>query len=321
MHPKLIGTGHYLPELCVTNEDLASRVDTSDEWIRQRVGIVSRRVASQTETGLDMAVKAAQKALEMADISARDLDLILVATSTGDCLMPSMASEVQHAIGAGSCPALDIAAACSGFIYGINILEQYFRAGAVKNALLIGCERMSRVIDWTDRSTCVLFGDGAGAAVFTASKTPGLLASCIHSDGQHRELLYVENAIAEEPFGTRAVTPYLRMEGNKVFKFAVNIMSDVAEEVLKKADLDKSDIQWLVPHQANERIIMATAKKLGLSMDKVIMTLGEHGNTSAASIPLALDVGIRDGRIQKGDVILLEAFGAGFVWGAALLKY
>lgn len=321
MQAKLIGTGSYLPQTVVTNDDLADRVETSDEWIRQRVGIESRRIAQKGETAAEMAVGAAKKALEMSGVLPDEIDLILVGTSTTDYLMPNMACEVQRELGIKGCPAFDIAAACSGFLYGMNVVEQYIKSGAAKNILLIGVERMSRVMDWSDRSTCVLFGDGAGAAVFTASEEPGLFVTSIHADGAHRDLLYIEGGLAETPFGTDCAPMHLKMEGNRVFKYAVNMLKDVAIEVLDKAGLTADDIDWLVPHQANERIIIATAKKLNLPMEKVVLTLAHHGNTSAASIPLALDVAVRDGRIKPGQNILLEAFGAGFVWGGALLQF
>jgi 3-oxoacyl-[acyl-carrier-protein] synthase-3 len=325
MYAKLIGTGHYLPVQTVTNHDLSKHVETSDEWIRQRVGIISRQIASESEDALFMATQSAVRALEMANISADQLDLVIVATSSADDRMPSVASQVLKNLAIGStCPAFDISAACAGFLYGLNILEQYIKAGSVRYVLLIGTERMSRLMDWSDRSTCVLFGDGAGASVFEASEAPGLLATCVHADGIHRDLLFVDGGLSKHPFDreeSNADPMFLKMEGNKVFKHAVNILADVATEVLKKAGVSASEIDWLVPHQANERIIIATAKKLGLPMDKVILTLAEHGNTSAASVPLALDVAIRAGKIKSGDLVLFEAFGAGFVWGASLMKF
>jgi 3-oxoacyl-[acyl-carrier-protein] synthase-3 len=324
MYAKLIGTGCYLPIQTVTNQDLSRYVETSDEWIRQRVGIVSRQIASASETTVMMATQAAISALENAKISPDQLDLVIVATSSGDDRMPSVASEVLKNLGVrSSCPAFDISAACAGFLYGLNVLEQYIKSGSAKHILLIGAERMSRLVDWSDRSTCVLFGDGAGAAVFKASDSPGVLATCIHADGMHRELLFVDGGLCKEPFhrNQENFDPIaLKMEGNKVFKHAVNILADVALEVMQKANIQPSEIDWLVPHQANERIIQATAKKLGMSMDKVILTLSEHGNTSAASVPLALDVAFRSGKIKEGDLILCEAFGSGFVWGASLIR-
>ena len=324
MYAKLMGTGQYLPTKILSNDELAQHVDTSDEWIRQRVGIISRRIASPSETVVLMSTESARIALNQANISPKSIDLIVVATSSAEDRMPSVASQVQRNLGITSgCPAFDISAACAGFLYGLNVVEQYLKSGAAKHVLLIGAERMSRLIDWSDRSTCVLFGDGAGAAVFTMSPTPGILSTCIHSEGQYRELLFVDGGLPKDPFirtEENIDLLSLKMEGNKVFKHAVNILADVATEVLNKAGVRSSDIDWLVPHQANERIISATAKKLNLSMDKVILTLPEHGNTSAASVPLALDSGIRSGKIKPGDLVLCEAFGAGFVWGASLMR-
>jgi len=313
MYAKLVGTGHYLPRAIVTNDDLAARMDTSDEWIRQRVGIVSRRIAEDSETTSSMAIAAAQAALSHSGISPASIEFIIVCTSTGDHLMPSVASQVQRELGIHGCPAFDLSAACSGFLYGMSVVEQYIKAGAAKRVLVIGAERMSRVLDWTDRSTCVLFGDGAGAAIFEASSVPGILATCLHSEGMHKEALFIESHFSEVP-------PVLKMEGSRVFKFAVNALAEVALEVMAKAGVEASDLDWLIPHQANERIITATAKKLELSMDKVILTLPEHGNTSAASIPLALDVAVRSGKVRSGDLILFEAIGSGFVWGASLMR-
>jgi 3-oxoacyl-[acyl-carrier-protein] synthase-3 len=261
----------------------------------------------------------------MANTSAQDVDLIIVATSSAEDRMPSVASQVQRNLGISTgCPAFDISAACSGFLYGLNLVEQYIKTGFAKRVLLIGAERMSRLVDWSDRSTCVLFGDGAGAVLLEASETPGLLATCIHSEGQYRELLFVDGGLPKDLFaesGSESIDPVsLKMEGNKVFKYAINILAEVATEVLHKAGVSASQIDWIVPHQANERIIVGTAKKLGLSMDKVILSLSEHGNTSAASVPLALDDGIRSGKIKPGQLVLFEAFGAGFVWGASLMR-
>ncbi len=324
MYAKLIGTGQYLPSRILSNDELAQHVDTSDAWIKQRVGIASRRISSESETVVFMATEAAKQALEKAKISPDQLDLILLTTSSAEDRMPSAASQVQRNLGIVSgCPAFDLSAACSGFLYGLQVVEQYIKAGTAQHILLVSSERMSRLIDWSDRATCVLFGDGAGAAVFKASDEPGILATCIHSDGQYRECLYVDGGLPKGPFveDEGDVDPIsLKMEGNKVFKHAVNMLADIASEVIQKAGVKPAEIDWLVPHQANERIIVATAKKLNLSMDKVILTLAEHGNTSAASVPLALDAGLRSGKIKSGDLILCEAFGAGFVWGASLIR-
>ncbi|MDF2940447.1 MAG: ketoacyl-ACP synthase [Gammaproteobacteria bacterium] len=321
MAAKIAGTGYYLPKQVLTNEEIAKWVDTSDEWIRQRVGIVSRHIADSNETNVFMASAAAKKALEAAQISAEELGLIIVATSTPDSMMPSTACEVQHKLGIAGCPAFDVNAACSGFVYALNIAHQFFLAGTVKHVLIIGSERMSRVINWQDRSTCVLFGDGAGAVVLSASDQPGILGSYVHADGQHKELLHIPNHLPDQAFAGEKLEAKLTMQGNKVFRYAVTMLEKVVLEVLEKQGMDKSAIDWLIPHQANERIIAATAKNLGLSMDKVVLTLPTHGNTSAASIPLALASAIEQGKIKRGELLLFEAFGAGFVWGAALVKY
>lgn len=318
---KISGTGSYLPETIMTNDDLATRVDTSDEWIRQRVGIISRHIASNKESNAFMATEAAKKALEAAELSAEQIDLIIVATSTSDLIMPSMATQVQGALGIENCIAFDISAACTGFVYALGVANQFFNNGAVKHALVIGAERMSRVVNWNDRSTCVLFGDGAGAVVLSQSNEPGIIATRMHSDGVNKELLYVPNKLGTDAFSLVAPEAHLLMEGNKVFKHAVNMLEEIVDQILEDSGLSKNDVDWLVPHQANERIIAATAKKLDMPMSKVVLTLPHHGNTSAASVPLALDAAVRDGRIKRGELLLLEAFGAGFVWGAALVKY
>lgn len=317
---KISGVGYYLPQRILTNAELSTMVDTTDEWIQERVGIEQRHIASSEETNAYMATKAAEMALENSGIKPEALDLIIVCTSTPDQLMPGVAPEVQFRLGA-NCPAFDLNAACGGFVYGVHTLMQFFEGGTVKNVLLIGSERMSRVIDWTDRSTCVLFGDGAGAVVFTASDEPQILASRIFSDGSHRQLLYTDPQFREDPFHGTCHTGTVKMAGNKVFRWAVEKLEQVVEVILDDAALQKSDIDWLVPHQANARIIAATAKKLNLPMEKVMLTLVKHGNTTAATIPLALAVGIYSGQIKRGEILLLEAFGAGFVWGANIIKF
>jgi 3-oxoacyl-[acyl-carrier-protein] synthase III len=317
----ITGTGYYLPQNAVTNDELSKRVDTSDEWIRQRVGIESRHIALAHETNTMMSSEAAKMALNNAGCDANDIDLLIVATSTPDDVMPSQAVCVQQALGITDAIAFDTVAACSGFIYGLGIAEQFFATGAVKKALVIGAERMSRVVNWEDRATCVLFGDGAGAVVLEAADTGGIIATKLHSTGAHRDLLYIPNALPKNAFTPEADAAHLVMQGNKVFKSAVTLLGEVVDEILADAGLQRSDIDWLVPHQANERIITATAKKLGLPMERVVLTLPQHGNTSAASIPLALAVAVERGQIKKGELLLLEAFGAGFVWGAALIQY
>lgn len=317
---RLSGTGHYLPKRALTNHDLEKMVNTSDAWIQQRVGIQSRHIANEHETNLLMSTEAAKQALEAADLVAEQINLIIVATSTADNLMPSQASQVQAALGIPSCPAFDVSAACSGFIYALGVAEQFFKAGSVRHALVIGTERMSHLMDWTDRNTCVLFGDGAGAVVLSASETPGIIGTKLHSDGTHRELLYAPRQFSTNPLIQTLAAEHLSMEGKQVFRHAVSGLSNVVIELLEEHGIAKHELDWLVPHQANERIIQSTAKKLGMSMDQVILTLATHGNTSAASVPLALDIGIKDGRIQPNQLVLLEAFGAGFVWGACLIR-
>lgn len=317
---KISGTGKYLPKTVVTNDELAKRVETSDEWIQQRVGIKARHIADETETNVFMATYAAREALEKAALSPDQIDLIIVATSTPDDLMPNTAGSVQAKLGINFCIAFDVNAACAGFIYALTIAHQFFQAGTVKHALIIGSERMSRVINWEDRTTCVLFGDGAGAVALSASDKPGILYTKSHSTGQHRDYLFVPNAIPKQAFCTSTISPYLEMTGNTVFRYAVQMLGDVVEETLQHLEMTKADIDWLIPHQANVRIIAATAKKLGMDMSQVILTLPEHGNTSAASVPLALAVGLEQGKIKAGDMCLLEAFGAGFLWGACLVK-
>lgn len=315
------GTGSYLPECVVTNHDLSKQLDTSDEWIRQRVGIIERHIASATESTCFMATRAAERALAAAGLTAQDIGLIVVGTSTPDDLLPSSAGQVQAALGTTDCIAFDLNAACSGFVYALTVAQQFLLSGSVKHALVIGSERMSRTVDWQDRRTCVLFGDGAGAVVLSAGEREGLLGAYLHSAGSCRDLLFAPSALSPAPFKAMTDHSPLVMDGGKVFKCAVNMLGEVVEEVLQKHHLSKNQIDWLVPHQANERIITATADKLAMTMDKVVLTLPYHGNTSSASIPLALDTAVRDGRIQPGQLLLLEAFGAGFAWGAALVRW
>ncbi len=320
MSAKIAGVGAYLPKRILTNAEISQFVDTSDAWIQERVGIRERRIAEGHETNAFMATEAAGAALLHANLTPADLDLIIVATSTPDHMMPGVACAVQAALGA-KCPAFDLNAACGGFIYGLHTVKQFFDAGSVRHVLLIGSELMSRIIDWQDRSTCVLFGDGAGAVVLSATETGGILASHIFAEGLHRDLLYVSPHLRAEAFAEACPVPKLKMEGNKVFRFAVEKLGEVVEFILKEAGCTRDEIDFLVPHQANARIIAATAKKLNLSMDKVILTLGHHGNTMSATIPLALAEAVHAGKIQRGDLLLFEAFGAGFVWGASLVRY
>jgi len=321
MSASIAGTGYYLPKQVLTNDDLAKFVDTSDEWIRQRVGIVSRHIANEHEANSFMATQAALQALKSANLKAEEIDLIIVATSTPDSMMPSTACEVQKGLGIAGCPAFDVNAACSGFVYALTVANQFFLAGTIKHALIIGSERMSRVINWQDRGTCVLFGDGAGAVVLSASKEPGIIGSYIQADGQHKELLHISSHLPDKAFASEVIESKLAMQGNKVFRFAVTKLAEAVENILLKHEISQEEVDWLIPHQANERIIAATAKHIGMSMDKVILTLATHGNTSAASIPLALACAIEQGKIKRGQLLLLEAFGAGFVWGASLIRY
>lgn len=310
------GTGSYLPERQLTNAELETTLDTTDEWIVARTGISSRRVAAAYETTSFMASAAAKAALEASTVDAEAIDLILVATCTPDHFFPSMACHVQHALNISRpIPAFDISAACSGFVYAMDIAKQYIATGAAQHVLVIGSESMSRAIDWTNRSTCILFGDGAGAVVLSASDKPGILGSVLHAAYDKDKLLTYANDLVDDK------KALIDMRGNEVFKLAVNIMGDIVDEVLELSQLKKSDINWLVPHQANIRIIKAIAKKLSLPMSQVIVTIEHHGNTSAASIPLALDLSVREKRIKRGDLLLLESFGGGMTWGAMVVRY
>ena len=310
------GTGSYLPDRELTNLELETMLDTSDEWIVSRSGISSRRIVSSHESTSSMASDAAKQALKASGLDANDIDLILVATCTPDHFFPSVACHVQHALGIQRpIPAFDVGAACSGFVYAMDIAKQYIATGAAKHVLVIGSESMSKAVDWTDRTTCVLFGDGAGAVVLSASDKPGILGSVLHAAYDKEHFLSYPNYVAEDKCSL------ISMRGNEVFKLAVNIMGDVVDEVLAASKLQQSDIDWLVPHQANIRIIQAIAKKLSLPMSQVIVTIENHGNTSAASIPLALDHSVREKRIKRGDVLLLESFGGGMTWGAMVVRY
>jgi 3-oxoacyl-[acyl-carrier-protein] synthase III len=318
MHSKIIGTGSYLPAKVLTNHDLEKIVDTSHEWIVTRSGIVERHIAADDELTSDLALQASRRAIEAAGISPEEIDLIIVATTTPDQIFPSTACILQDKLGIKQGAAFDVQAVCSGFVYALNTADMFIRGGQVRNALVVGAEILSRVLDWTDRSTCVLFGDGAGAVVVQASEEPGIIGAKLHSDGSHRGMLQANARISQ---GKVEGNPYVHMDGQGVFKFAVKVLSEVVDELLTEQGLQNSDIDWLVPHQANVRIIEATAKKLGLSMDNVVLTVAHHGNTSAASIPLALDTAVREGRIQRGQNLLLEAVGGGFTWGALLVRW
>ena len=317
-YSRIIGTGSYLPEKVLTNHDLEKIVDTTHEWIVTRSGISERHLVAEGELTSDLALQASRRAMEAAGVTAEDIDLIIVATTTPDQVFPSTACILQDKLGVRQGVAFDVQAVCSGFIYALNTADLYIRGGQARTALVVGAEALTRLLDWTDRSTCVLFGDGAGAVVLQASEQPGILGAKLHADGRHRGMLKAEARINN---GQIEGSPYMYMDGQAVFKFAVKVLAEVVDELLADLNLGYADINWLVPHQANIRIIEATAKKLGMGMDKVVLTVGEHGNTSAASIPLALDTAVRAGRIQPGQNVLLEAVGGGFVWGAVLLRW
>jgi len=322
-HSRIAGTGSYLPPLRLTNADLAAQlakdgIETSDQWIIERTGIKARHFAAPDVPCSDLAVAAARQALEAADCDVADIDLIIVATSTPDMVFPSTACIVQSKLGVHGCAAFDVQAVCSGFVYALTIADSMIRTGAANKALVIGAEVFSRILDFKDRTTCVLFGDGAGAVVLEASDKPGILATELHADGRHVGILCVPGNVSG---GQVLGDPLLKMDGPAVFKLAVGVLEDVARSVLAKADRTEADIDWLIPHQANIRIMQSTAKKLKMSMDRLIVTVGEHGNTSAASIPLALDVAVRSGQVARGDTVMLEGVGGGFTWGAVLLDY
>lgn len=322
IYSRIAGTGGYLPERILTNAELEKMVDTTDEWIVSRTGIAKRHIAAEHETTCDLAEHAARMAIGNAHIAIGDIDLIIVATTTPDVIFPSTACLLQQRLDIhGGCPAFDIQAVCTGFIYALDIADKFIRTGAAKNALVVGAETLSRIINWSDRSTCVLFGDGAGAVILQKSDGPGIMSSHIHADGQYHELLRVPAGISRDHSKFRNGSAYIEMQGNEVFKVAVNTLGRIVDETLEFNHLKKQDINWLVPHQANTRIIAATARKLDMSMDRVIVTVDQHGNTSAASVPLALNQAVTDGRIKRDDILLLEAFGGGFTWGATLIKY
>ena len=318
IYSRITGTGSYLPAKVLTNRDLEQLVDTSDEWIYTRTGIRQRHIAAENENSSDLALIASRRAIEAAGITPQDIDLVIVATTTADMVFPSTACLLQAKLGIRSCPAFDMQAVCSGFVYALATADQLMKSGQYTNALIVGAEVYSRILDWKDRATCVLFGDGAGAVVLSKSETPGVLASRLHADGHYAHILSVPGGVSG---GAVCGRPLLQMEGNAVFKLAVKVLGEVAEETLAAANLDKADLDWLIPHQANIRIIQATAKKLHLSMERVIATVDRHANTSAASVPLALDEAVRDGRIQSGHNVMLEGVGGGFTWGAVVLRW
>jgi 3-oxoacyl-[acyl-carrier-protein] synthase III len=320
-YAKIIGTGSYLPEKQLSNQDLEKMVDTTDEWITDRTGIKKRHIAAEGQTTCDLAEQASRRAITAAGIKPGDIDLIICATTTPDRIFPSTACLLQDRLDIHGIPAFDVQAVCTGFVYALAVAEKFIRTDAAKCALVVGAETLSRIVDWTDRSTCVLFGDGAGAVILQASDEPGILSTHLHADGVYKELLTVPAGVSEHPEKFREGKAFMTMQGNEVFKVAVNTLGRIVDETLEANNMQQSDIDWLVPHQANIRIITATAKKLKMNMDHVVVTVHEHGNTSAASIPLALDQAVRDGRIKRGEILLLEAFGGGFTWGSALIKY
>lgn len=321
MYSKIIGTGSYLPERELRNSELESMVDTSDEWIRTRTGIEKRYIAAEDETTCDLAEKAALAAIEASGKSVSDIDLIIIASCTPNMIFPSTACLLQKRLNIHGCPAFDVNAACAGFMYAFSVADNFIKSGSSKCALVIGAETMSRIINWEDRNTCVLFGDGAGAVILEASETQGILSTHIHADGEYQNLLNVPAGISYNQEQLKLGKAFLEMQGNEVFKVAVKTLGRIVDETLAANSMNKEDIDWLVPHQANIRIISATAKKLDMPMDRVVVTVDQHGNTSAASVPLALDVAVRDGRIKENDILLLEAFGGGFTWGSVLLRY
>ncbi|MES9969912.1 MAG: beta-ketoacyl-ACP synthase III [Candidatus Thiodiazotropha sp.] len=320
-YSRITGTGGYLPEKVVTNKDLEKIVDTTDQWIVERTGIRKRHIAAEGEYTCDLAEKASRKALEMAGLEPSEIDLIVVATTTADQVFPSTACLLQARLGIRGPAAFDVQAVCTGFVYALGVADNFIRAGAAKRALVVGAETFSRILDWSDRNTCVLFGDGAGAVVIEASDEPGIISTHLHADGAYESLLRVPTGISKGYDEVRQGTAYVEMRGNEVFKVAVTTLGRIVDETLAANNMEKSDIDWLIPHQANMRIINATARKLQTPMDRVVVTVDEHGNTSAASVPLALDVAVRDGRVKRGETILMEAFGGGFTWGSVLAKF
>ncbi|NNJ94006.1 MAG: ketoacyl-ACP synthase III [Halobacteria archaeon] len=320
-YSRITGTGSYLPEKTLSNQDLEKIMDTTDEWIRERTGIVKRHIAAGDETTCDLAEVAATRAMEAAGKTPRQIDLIVLATTTPDRVFPSTACLLQQRLDIHGTAAFDIQAVCTGFIYALGVADKFIRTGTSKCALVIGAETLSRIVDWNDRGTAILFGDGAGAVVLEASDEPGILSTHLHADGSYEHLLTVPAGISQGYDKVQAGQAYVQMQGNEVFKMAVNTLGRIVDETLAANGMQKSDVDWLIPHQANIRIIQATARKLRMSMDHVVVTVDEHGNTSAASVPLALDTAVRDGRIQRGETLLMEAFGGGFTWGSALVKY
>jgi 3-oxoacyl-[acyl-carrier-protein] synthase-3 len=321
MYSRIIGTGRYLPERVLTNADLEKIVDTTDEWIKTRTGIERRHIVAEGETTCDMAEQAVRRAMEAAGVGPEDIDLIVVGTTTPDQIFPNVGCLLQARLGIHGCTAFSLEAACTGFIYALGVADKFIRCGDARTAVVVGAETISRMTDWTDRSTCVLFGDGAGAVVIQASDEPGIVSTHLHADGKYKDLLYFPYGVSKKQDEFLDGKGAIRMRGNEVFKVAVSTLGRIVDETLEANGLEKKDIDWLIPHQANMRIIQATARKLEMPMERVIVTVHEHGNSSAASVPMALDVAVRDGRIKRGDRLLLEAFGGGFTWGSALVQY
>ncbi|MFP6829101.1 MAG: beta-ketoacyl-ACP synthase III [Gammaproteobacteria bacterium] len=319
MYSRIAGTGSYLPERVVTNQELEATVDTTDEWIRTRTGIEQRHIAADDETTSDLAYHASLAAMDAAGVVPHEIDMIVVGTCTPDLVFPNVACLLQERLGIGGGPAFSVEAACSGFMYAFSVADQFIRTGTIRRALVVGAETMSRIVDWTDRETCVLFGDGAGAVVIEASEEPGTIYSNLGADGKYKNMLYAETGISKK--STVPDTSFIRMNGNDVFKMAVRTLERMVDQVIEENDIKQGDIDWFVPHQANLRIINATAKRLKIPMERVVLTVAQHGNTSAASVPMALDTAVQDGRIKRGDLLLLEAFGGGFTWGASLIRY
>jgi len=318
---RIAGTGRCLPEKVLTNQDLEKMVETTDEWIRSRTGIERRHVVADDETNLDLCERAALNAMQAAGVGPADIDLVIVGTTTPDQVFPNMGCLLQQRLGIHGPVAFSLEAACTGFIYALSIADKFVKTGAAKRALVVGAETLSRMVDWKDRGTCVLFGDGAGAVVLEAADEPGIISTHLHADGQYADLLYFPSGVSKKPEDFHARRDYIQMKGNEVFKVAVTKLGEIVVEALEANGMTGANIDWLIPHQANLRIIEATARKLKMPMDKVILTVQDHGNTSSASVPMALDVAVRDGRIKRGQTLMLEAFGGGFTWGAALVRY
>ncbi|MDJ0911086.1 MAG: beta-ketoacyl-ACP synthase III [Woeseiaceae bacterium] len=321
IHSKITGTGRYLPERILTNFDLEKMVETTDEWIRTRTGVERRHVTADDETTSDMCVEAAKHALEAAGRKPEDVDMICIGTTSPDLVFPNISTLVQHRLGIPACPAIALEAACTGFIYALTTADKYIKAGDAKCVLVIGAESITKLLDWNDRNTCVLFGDGAGAVILEPSDEPGIIGCHLGADGQYRDLLYYPVGVSKGLAKAGTDEAAIMMTGKDVFKVAVSTLGDVASKALEEAGIAQEELDWLIPHQANIRIIQATAKRLGLPMEKVIVTVQDHGNTSAASVPLALDVAVRDGRVKPGQLVLMEAFGGGFTWGSVLMRF